>query len=257
MIALQSLGTRYLNDNNGNFLSIEDMIASMELSARLVAKHHSLVCATDKLGYQLIKSFRHIYDHIYVTLDDCPDYSSYSWALYKLYAYLLMDKPFFHLDNDVFLYNGLPHRLVNHDYFFQNREWFYWSHFFYQDAIKEYSPIIAEGSLLPNQEMAVNCGIAGFNKLHFLNDYYQQAVNLCQRFMQHRFSDDLQKHHLCVLFEQAFIVPFIQDSSIGYFINDDATLIDYPFTHLIAGSKRNKAVMTSVEQQLRFLQIAS
>jgi hypothetical protein len=83
------------------------------LSVRLASKHYpDTMLVTDRAGAELLVERLGLrFTHVRTDLDQLRDADAGWWALGKLIAYSVQDRPFVHLDTDVFLWKPLPARL--------------------------------------------------------------------------------------------------------------------------------------------------
>jgi len=109
------------------------------------------------------------------------------WALGKLVAYGLQDRPFVHLDTDVFLWKPLPRHVTESRVFAQYPEGFYENGPYYRPQDIEWA-FAEEGLTLPPEWVSIraarshfpaaNCGILGGTDVAFLRYYAETAVDL-------------------------------------------------------------------------------
>jgi hypothetical protein len=94
------------------------------LSLRLARKHYpETVLITDKPGKRLLVDQLGLeFGNVSTELEALRDEDAGWWALGKLHAYSLQDRPFIHLDTDVFLWKALPLSVANAPVFAQSPE---------------------------------------------------------------------------------------------------------------------------------------
>ena len=102
-------GNQSKSDATYGWLSNKYHWLSWILSSNQLSKHHSnLELYTDAFGYEiLIKKLKLPYSKVYVVLDELNCYHKDLWALAKIKTYELQNKPFLHVDGDVFTWNSL------------------------------------------------------------------------------------------------------------------------------------------------------
>ncbi|MBB5503102.1 DUF6734 family protein [Paraburkholderia sp. MM5384-R2] len=95
------------------------------LSLRLARKHYpETVLVTDRAGKTLlIDQLGLEFGEVSTELEALRDVEEGWWALGKLYAYSLQERPFIHIDADVFLWKPLPPAVVNAPVFAQCPEY--------------------------------------------------------------------------------------------------------------------------------------
>jgi hypothetical protein len=122
-------------------------------------------------------------------LDRLEDVDPGWWALGKLVAYGMQDRPFVHIDSDVFLWKPLPGPIAAAPVFAQFPE--YWpdansnglgdvERAFAQDGVAlpiEWEWVRSRGEPAFREE---NCGILGGSDLEFLRYYSRTAIDLVQ-----------------------------------------------------------------------------
>lgn len=256
MIAIQSLWTKPMEQNNCGWNNESDLLASMELSVLLLKKHNQfekIVFYTDAKGFELTKFLHSYYDEVIVNLDEINWVENFNWAFQKLFIYNLQTTPFVHLDFDVFLWDGLPAKWFDKnevDYFFQGKEMLK-DYPFYLQGLTEIKECVTTEILAYTPTYAVNCGVAGFNDLSIINRYYTNAKTLIENNQKHIWHTFAQRYHQCVLFEQLFLVPLIEGKKIVYLLNEQCTEITGKrYTHLLAASKRQTVNTDKLHKKL-------
>jgi len=95
--------------------------ASMLLSLSLAKQHgYTTKLYTTTNGALFLEGFP--FDEVDITLDNLCHVRPEWWAYPKVWVYARQDKPFVHIDNDVYLLEKLPDWTTNIELFFQNRE---------------------------------------------------------------------------------------------------------------------------------------
>jgi hypothetical protein len=160
------------------------------LSFRLAQAHYpETVLITDRPGRALLIDRLGLpFTHVSTELDRLEDVDPGWWALGKLVAYSLQDRPFVHLDTDVFLWRPLPDRLAGAPVLAQSPET-------YHVADDQCGPRIVEsafaraGLVLPaewewsrsrpaRRFLEANCGILGGTNVSFIQCYARLALDL-------------------------------------------------------------------------------
>lgn len=126
------------------------------------------------------------------------------WALPKVYTYSLQEKPFLHVDGDVFLFERLPHRLLEGELICQNIEK---GTDYYISAQKQimqnfcYFPSMVKNDFCHKQTLyAVNAGLLGGNDLNFFRRYTKEAFTYVDTNFNFLKYIDIQKFN--IFFEQ-------------------------------------------------------
>ncbi|MGB6686559.1 MAG: DUF6734 family protein [Terracidiphilus sp.] len=160
------------------------------LSLRLAREHFpETMLVTDSEGKALLVDRLGLeFTEVSTELDRLRDVDPGWWALGKLMAYSLQDRPFVHLDTDVFLWRPLPQALASAPVFAQCPE-----RFVFGDGRREPRQIEAlfrrHGLSLPaewewacsletNSFREESCGIVGGNRFDFLRHYADTAIGM-------------------------------------------------------------------------------
>jgi hypothetical protein len=160
------------------------------LSLRQAGKHYpDTLLITDKAGKALLVDklgldFKHVSTELEVLRDDEPGW----WALGKLYAYSLQDRPFVHIDADVFLWKPLPQGVTSAPVFAQSPEFHPPLDLLSNPSeveaafAKHHLPLPLEWewsrSLGEPCYREENCGIVGGQRTDFLRHYAQLGLKL-------------------------------------------------------------------------------
>jgi hypothetical protein len=254
MKAIQSLWTKPYPENKCGYSSQKDLFACTELSAKLLKKSGcELVFYTDKKGFKLMpKKLKNLYDSIVVNLDEINSVNTFNWGFSKLFVYAQQESSFFHVDNDVFIWEGLPTHFFSSlytDCFFQGKEVIQ-HHGFYNNAVNELPKTFFDGLLNEMPDFAVNCGVAGFNDLSLIPQYFDNAIKFIDKNKDFDFKGSVHRYHQCILFEQLFLTQLIQSKNVQYILDENVNLVDIPYTHLIASSKKNPCYISRVHERL-------
>lgn len=165
-----------------------DHLLSWVISVQTARRHHTeAVLVTDTPGQRLlVEKLGLPFSFVCTELDRLSNEHPDWWMLGKLVGYSLQNRPFVHIDSDVFLWKPLPHHVATAPVFAQNPE--------YHLAGCDYRPgDIAQamhdtgGALPPEWEwgtsrgpmlQAENCGVLGGQDHDFLQHYARLAIDL-------------------------------------------------------------------------------
>ena len=163
------------------------------------ARHHfkSTRLVTDPLGMQmLVDGVGLEFDDVRLDLSELDQYDPDWWNLGKVQAYRVQDEPFVHMDNDVFLWNGLPERLMKAGVLAQCPEHFTDESDYYRlaelEAVRRdpygWLPKEVEWcrSLYGVHQIALNTGIYGGHRV----DFIQYCADLMFEMLEHRGNKD-------------------------------------------------------------------
>ncbi len=160
------------------------------LSLRLARQHypHTLL-VTDSPGKALLVDRLGLeFAEVSTELDRLRSADPGWWALGKLVAYSLQDRPFVHLDTDVFLWRSLPAWLTAAPVFAQCPEQHSLDHDWCGPAqieslfARHTLPLPAEWEWASSRGGPTfreeNCGILGANRIDFIRHYAQTALHM-------------------------------------------------------------------------------
>lgn len=252
--------------NKCGFNSFKDFLASSALSLVLARKHFKEVqfMSTD-WAISIFKQIGMPVSEYSNKLNEMKHVSKYFWAYAKIIAYADQKKPFVHLDNDVFLWDPLPPRILKARFCFQSQEPFNLPGYIYyyilknaSDAAKFRPKKIVDN---PVWDYAYNCGICGGHEL----DFYQEWKAVSESYIfapenQNMFFIDFKDIliHQNLYHEQYFATCLIkmrgQRDQVEV-LDIDAMQISkkYKYTHLWGTIKQQHKWMQYVYMQLHRL----
>lgn len=250
------------------------------LSVQKAAKHYpDTVLVTDTPGKKLLIDELGVpFRHVSTELDRLRDVDPAWFSLGKLLANVIQDRPFVHIDADVFLWKPLPRQLSDADVIAQCPEF----HLHgpgsplrrIQNVLQTYNATVPpelkwawsqEDPLLREE----NCGIVGGSNVAFLRHYAKTAINVVmdpQNAPAWAAVGDKYPFNWCI--EQLFLAASIDyhsthaDSSfrgvgVRYVFDSVNEASDLSraaragFTHLWGGAKSVPAVGKRLEERLR------
>jgi hypothetical protein len=254
-------------------------LLSWILSVHTARQHYSETALfTDRLGAELLHGDLKLpFDEVRVALDDLADADDEWWTLGKLYTYQLQDKPFVHIDSDVYLWSSLPGRVSHAPVFAQNPERFDEDDNWYRPFDFQ-KTILDQGGWLPAEWIwytssqrleAVCCGFLGGNNVDFINHYARQAIKIIiTEENTYALSSSTDKIRDNILVEQYFLsacinfhnvikpspfepvfASYLFDSTEAAF--DPAEAKKAGYTHLISSAKRDASIMSRLEARVR------
>lgn len=250
------------------------------LSLRLARQHFAETqLVTDSAGKEMLVDLLGLkFDNVSTELDQLRDADPGWWALGKLKAYSLQDRPFVHIDTDVFLWRPLPARLIAAPVFAQCPEnhplqnaWCGPRHIEYLfDRHKLSLPVEWQWASSRNTTWfrEENCGILGANNIDFIRHYAQTALNMVSD-PAHRalWSELPEKSGFTMLIEQFLLACCIDYHRIAPHSAHRGVGIRYLFpswseaynphaaaalgyTHLLGDTKTHPAIMERLERRV-------
>ena len=246
-------------NSNFGFHSLEDFKNSITLSVNAVKQHYDNVhLYTDSPGMEILKDIlpELPFTEIHNILDEIYWVPSFCWAFPKMHVYGLQDEPFFHIDNDAFLFSPINDEVINNwDCICQ---WFedydrpqYHQYFEGMDYYRDKGIINDKVFDVYTYRSAPNAGIFGATNekgLKMFKWLSKEAALTLERLEKnkHEFSTIYRDnvlgnfliHYINMLSEQSLAWVYMKDNglktfSIGFGDNE----YGHKFTHLIGGSK--------------------
>lgn len=182
----------------------------------------------------LINQLKLPYNNVYITHDNLKIADESLWALPKIFTYGLQDKPFLHVDGDVFLFDKLPTSLLDSELIAQNVEE---ATNYYLDTQQQlmkyftYFPNCVAADFKSNIPIkAVNAGILGGNNIAFIKEYTNLAFEYIKKNMQH-FSD-VNTDRFNVFFEQHLFYSLAKEKKISIEVLIKDTIMDNQYQYL-------------------------
>ena len=244
---------------------------SWALSCLQFRKYYDEVeLVTDKAGCDLLVDRLGLpYTSVKVVLDDLNDYHPHLFALGKIYAYSIQDKPFVHADGDVYIWEKLPPRLENAPLVCQTIEGGIDYHNWYAGMFMEmaenfeYYPDILDESISKHGAIvAVNAGIMGGNRIDFFQYYTKEAFRFVDTNTRHLSRINVKNYNL--IFEQFLFHALAEEQNIeiryynpGFirFWNDISDFTTVPsrtkYIHTMGAIKKSRHTADGLEYQLQ------
>lgn len=221
-------------------------------------------------AYLLCEKLGLPYSQVKITHDTLQLPDDRLWALPKIFTYSLQDKPFLHLDGDVFLFKELPSNLLSKeliaqniesatDYYLQTQKELETSFTYFPDCVitdfKSNTPI-----------RAVNAGILGGSNICFIKEYATLAFKYVNRNINHL--DSINVDRFNVFFEQhlfyslaqkgkldigVLITGTINDNQYLYLGNFHETPCNRSYLHLLGHYKKDELTCRMMASKLREL----
>ncbi len=237
---------------------------SWALSCLTLRRHYDEVALyTDSAGKHVLIDLLHLpYTEVNVIFDGFKCLPRH-WALAKVYTYSLQERPFIHVDGDVYLPNGIPDKVAESPLIAQNREV---GTSYYRDMMERviHNPNIKlpECIVKTIEEDALssyNMGVFGGNDLEFIRRYCEEVFSFLKA---NKLNDanSVNKDIECnIFFEQIVLAALadIESIDVGYIVDrllpdegysvEDFCDFDHfdqsSILHLLGGHKRNKRVV--------------
>jgi hypothetical protein len=231
----------------GGFTTINNFYNSWIVAVCSAAKLFDEVeLITDVKGEELLKPLNLPFTNIKVELNNIDHIHHNLWAVGKMYAYSIQEKPFVHLDYDFYLFEKILIDARSAGFICQELETYDKS--FYNDILKKYieSNNKTEYEIAKymfnhgNRVFAINCGVFGGFDIDKINYYAKLSLSICENM------NNLQMHNINYVDVADSLFP--EQYLAGMIINNHKipvyTIRDkIKFTHLISSTKQNPEVM--------------
>lgn len=250
-------------------------ILSFEQAHKFYPK--SLLFTDDYGAKLLVDGLQLEFDVVDTALNRLDGHDPKWWALGKIYTYRAQNDPFIHIDSDVFLWKALPFS-SEYALFAQNPEYFEVGASFYRPEHIE-ALVENHGGWLPEEwrwfrssglrQRAECCGVFGGGNTEFIRYYAEQAIRTIEHSANAGFwtalSEDVERNILmeqyllsaCIEYYNHSNVSMEKPLDIRYVFRsmDDAfdpkQAEDAGYTHLIADSKKSKALASNLEKRVK------
>lgn len=202
------------------------------LSTNQLRKFYSDVeLYTDTLGYEiLIEKLNLPFTKVHVVLDDLnSEYLHDFWAIAKIKAYSLQEKPFLHIDGDVFIWEKFNGELEEANLVAQNHEITtdYYRNMWDKLSIelKSFPECLLEYER--GRNFACNMGVFGGNNIDFINRYTNESFNFVKNNLS--VANNLKQLDFNIFFEQVLFGQMLLDEheTIKYVIDDKIEDFNY------------------------------
>jgi hypothetical protein len=254
--------------NKCGFSKFSDFLFTSALSIVCASKHFPEVqIISSSWGVDLLKQFNLPVTDYSTKLNEMKKVSRFFWAYGKLLAYNEQKVPFVHLDNDVFLWEPLPKRILEAPLCFQSHEPFKQPGYGYYRKLKpcfKVAPVKPRAIMEnPVYDYAYNCGICGGNDLEIFKEWIQcSAEYIFAKENEHVFFKQFAKMliHQNLFHEQYFIACLIKKHGFrdkvevmhkdAMKINKNCVPTKPRYTHLWGTTKKDSGMMAKVRMTL-------
>lgn len=272
MRAVQTLwtGNKNLLKDSFGWIHPQYNLMSWALSCLSLKEHYEdVVLYTDFDGYTMFHDYLKLpYKDIIVQYEGLNCHQEL-WAYSKLFTYSLQEKPFIHVDGDVYLPHRLPKDIETGGLIAQNAEigTSYYKHMVNEIMIR---PIAIPDLLLEEMKKdsvsSYNAGVLGGNDLDFIREYCQTAFEFIENNQLRNVDGKAANVNCNILFEQILFhclveaknkkVSTVIDHSIndnGYSYNEFCDFYSFDtnkLMHIIGGHKRNERICELLSRTL-------
>ncbi len=258
----------FLNNNFG-WLAPEYNLMSWALSCLQLKKHYpDVILYCDKTSKNiLIDVLKLPYSETVCNLDDLNSYHSDLWALSKIYAYSQQEKPFLHIDGDVFIWKKFDNNLLISKLIAQN-----------EDEISSFKATMqsleSKFYYFPNEILKIrennnpvrtfNAGIFGGTDIAFFKEYTAKSFEFVNKNLE--YFEKIKLSDFNVIFEQYLFYciakhkdqkvnllfpKLIKDNQYKGLGDFDKIPYEKTFIHLLSDYKKSELICKQLADKLR------
>lgn len=241
---------------------------SMALSLHYLLKSHKEVnLFTDRFGYDLlINRLQLPYTNVSQCLDDLSHFDASLWSLGKVYSYSIQNKPFLHVDLDVFVWDGILNEfnsseiVAQSELCFDNEMVFDETYNYLISNLDNCPAYVQEYWKKYKSFKTCNAGIMGGNDIYFFNSLFSEV----EKYVKNVPLKSINSQWLNMLFEEHFIYCKAMQfgSEISYLCKDislDFREVNqihlapmfYKYIHLAGNAKRSKLAINQIIRRAR------
>ena len=257
-------GLQKINEDSYGWLDSKYHWLSWILSAVQLNKFYEVELYTDQIGYEvLIEKLKLPYAKVHVVLDELNEYDTDLWALGKIKAYSLQDRPFLHVDGDVFIWSPFPDAFSKSELIAQNLEVAteYYDHM-WAGISKELVRLPEEMQTYTKKQhrLACNMGIVGGGDIEFFKEYTAKSFEFVDN--NREVWSKIDKGNFNIFFEQVLFHECAQKNSnqFSFLFSDiiedngyqgladfNATPFEKTYLHLISFYKKDPSTCKQLE----------
>lgn len=255
---------------NSGWLAPEYNLMAWTLSCMQLKKYYSdVVLYCDSVSAKMLIDILQLpYSEVICNLDVLNKYHSQLWALPKIYSYSQQEKPFLHVDGDVFIWKKFEENLTKGNLIAQNIEFstdYYEKIMVTLEAGLTYFPkeILRERKL-KNPILAYNAGIFGGTDISFFKKYTSEAFEFVDRNLNNLSKINVVNFNIffeqylfyCLAKEQRINVRVLKSNKIGdnqYKGFGDFARVPYEkqYLHLLGNYKKSEFICKQMANRLR------
>ena len=233
--------------------------------------YDEVILYTDSVGYAIFAEQLSLpYSKIIIQYDNLDCYPTH-WAYSKLLTYSLQDKPFVHVDGDVYLPKRLKPAIESAELIAQN--WEIGTAECYGDMMRKIKertstvlPHFLNNAITADSIPSYNAGVIGGNDLEFIKEYCNHAFQFIEKNSLRNPNPKETGVNHNILFEQVLFAALVKekgrrvttvlDHSIGDNKYSYAEFCDFyrfentDLMHIIGGHKKNHRVCELLERIL-------
>lgn len=256
------------NRKIGGWLEYKHFLMSSCLSCLTLRRHHSKIeLFTDNKGYDIfINQLNLPYDNVSTVLNELDNADHRLWTLGILKTFELQEKPFIHVDNDIYIWEPILTSNASDFLIAQSKHPIMKM---YQDSLIEINAHLSEipshlSKKIEDYKNFSNVGLIGGNDISFFHNHCEKAYNFIEAN-----KTNLEKINIgvfCMVVEEFFISCLLNErDNVHYHIDssNDARLWDsvtrfhltpvlHKYIHLLGEFKKNIYACKQLELRLKY-----
>lgn len=170
-----------LERSANGYNSFKDFLMCMSLSVLVTKRHFQRVelVTNDLYKKILFEDIQLPFTDVNTYLNKFDNLPKIWWGYAKLNAYAIQKEPFFHIDNDVFLWDGIKQEILASKMFFQSVESPFSGGYGWYPRLLEVAnraPVFPKIIKDNPVDYAYNCGVMGCNDLSLIEEWLELST---------------------------------------------------------------------------------
>jgi len=260
------------NRYHGGWINYRYCLMSMAYSCLSISRFYPhLELYTDSFGVKLFKDILNLpYHKFHTHLDDIANIDEALWAYGKIMTYSVQKEPFLHIDNDVFIWQEFPDRIVYADLVCQSlemiEEYLLTDYTIAMDYIKSNPGKTPKLILNSKCKSAANMGLFGGNNLEFIQYYCKEAKSAFNNMYDMIIHSGNKKGIFNIIYEQllltelankynqkiSFLIPYNDLDEVVKYSTIETAQYESKYVHCIGELKSYKYICEQIEYRLKY-----
>lgn len=261
-----------VNRYNGGWINYRYCLLSMAYSCLTISRFYpNLELYTDSTGVKLFRDILKLpYHKFHTNLDDIVNIDEALWAYGKILTYSAQSEPFLHIDNDVFIWQEFPDRVINAEIACQSLEmindYSLTDYHTAMDYIRK-NPSMAPQILLDSEcKASANMGIFGGNNIDFIQQYCKEAKKTFSQMYDGIMLSECKKGMFNIIYEQLLLTELAKkhNQDITYLIQSqdldeivkygtiESAQYESKYVHCLGHLKKYKYICEQIEYRLKY-----
>ena len=260
------------NRFNGGWRNFRYCLLSMAYSCLTISRFYpEIELYTDDYGLKLLRDDLKLpYAKFHTDLNNINSIDPAFWAYGKIYTYSLQNKPFLHIDNDIFIWKKFSQEVMNAKVICQNVEWINPQNTNdYIDVMKyvcnkmqNVPDILRQSSVT----YAGNMGIFGGNDIEFIHSYTAESMSCFNKMYDDMLASGNMKGKFNIIFEQLLLMEIAMmkgkqldylmeesdTSDISKYFTIESAQYEEKFVHCLGALKTSDFICEQIEYRMKY-----